>query len=112
MSLHEMGYLIRFDQLEAKKRLLAALRKAGTHKGDAAKIFECNHKTLIRWIDELGISGDVEAMIATAIKEGWHHGRVGGRPRHELTSKPARKAKGKRSAKEESTRPKRKAAAA
>lgn len=77
---HEISALIRVNQKEAKRRILAALRETGMHKGQAAKRLGCAHTTLLSWISQLGLAPEIEALDAAARKAGWHHGRVGGRP--------------------------------
>ncbi len=84
MNMHEMGYLIRFDPAEAKKRILEALRLEGVHKGNASTRLGCRHGTLIRWIEQLKLAPAIATMTARAVREGWHHGHVGGRPKERV----------------------------
>lgn len=78
---HEISALIRVAPKEAEKKVLAALRARKMHKGDASKLLGCAHSTLIDWIRLLGLAPKIEKLDAQAKKEGWHHGRNGGRPR-------------------------------
>ena len=77
---HEISAYIRVKPEEAKKRLLAALREAGMHKGEAAKALGCAYTTLLKWIDKLDLEETIQSMTERAEREGWHHGRKGGRP--------------------------------
>ncbi len=77
---HEISALIRVQPAEAAKRILAALRETGMHKGEAAKRLGCAHSTLLSWIAQLHLAQKIEALAEKARKEGWHHGRLGGRP--------------------------------
>lgn len=77
---HEINYLIALNPSEAKERILKALRKAKLHKEDAAKILECNYGTLLRWIKRLSLETQIKKMSKAAKKEGWFHGKTGGRP--------------------------------
>lgn len=72
---HTINALIQVDPSKAKAQILAALKQTGVHKGDAAAQLGCSHGTLLRWIAELGLSVEVEAMAERAAREGWHHGK-------------------------------------
>ena len=76
---------------EASDAILAALRDNAMHKGETAKALGCAHGTLLGWIALLGLADKIARLEERSIAEGWHHGRLGGRPR-----KP--KAKGSRRA--------------
>lgn len=77
---HEISALIRVQPKEAAKKVLAFLKDAKMHKGDAARQIGCAHSTLISWIRQLELAPEIEKLEAKAKKDGWHHGRVGGRP--------------------------------
>jgi transposase len=77
---HDLSALIEAKPKEAAERIMVALRQAKAHKADAAKRLGCSHQTLLRWIAKLGIGAQVDKLIARAEREGWHHGRTGGRP--------------------------------
>lgn len=95
---HELGSLIEYKPKEATERILNALREAKAHKADAAKLLGCSHGTLLRWIAKLGIGPQIDKLVAKAEREGWHHGRTGGRPRGSVKVKAARPAKKRRAA--------------
>ncbi len=78
---HEIPALIRVSPGKARETILDVLRRAGMHQGDAAREFGCAHTTLRRWISKLALEGEIEEMEARAREEGWHHGRLGGRPK-------------------------------
>lgn len=77
---HEINYLITLDPTAARERILEALRKAKLHKEDAAKSLDCNYGTLLRWIKRLSLEKKIAMLTKQAKKEGWFHGRTGGRP--------------------------------
>lgn len=79
--MHELTAMIRINPAGARTKILDALREAGMHKGRAATALECRHQTLTQWIERLELGAEVEKMTARALKDGWHHGNVGGRPR-------------------------------
>ena len=81
MSMHEMTYLIRYRPSEAKERIVAALRKAGMHRGRAAEILGCRRESVTMWIDRLGMTGAVAALEKRAVREGWYDVSPGGRPK-------------------------------
>jgi len=77
---HQINALITLEPAKAKKIILAAFKESKMHRQDAAKALECNYGTLLRWIDRLGIHDEINRMTKLSKKEGWHHGRKGGRP--------------------------------
>lgn len=77
---HVIAALIVADPKQARARLIERLRKARMHKGDCAAAIGCAHSTLLRWIRKLRLEPEIEKLEARARREGWHHGRVGGRP--------------------------------
>ncbi len=83
MNASAIGYLIKVHPNQAKVKILDALRKAKMHKGNAAVILGCRHATLLDWLTVLDLHKTVERMIVQAKREGWFHGRVGGRPSHQ-----------------------------
>jgi hypothetical protein len=91
---HDMHALIQIDPAKAKAKILATLREAKAHKGDAAAKLGCAHGTLLRWIAELDLGRAVEMQLAKAIREGWHHQRnrkSTGRPRGVKDSAPRKR---------------------
>jgi DNA-binding NtrC family response regulator len=82
---HDITHLIHIDPKAAGKRILAALKEEGMHKGNAAKRIGCAHSTLLVWIKQLELIEEIEKMTQTAVTKGWHHGNVGGRPQSEET---------------------------
>ena len=78
---HEISALIRVgNRAKAKEHILNALRASKMHKGDAVKRLRCAHTTYLFWVEQLGLAKVIEVLEAKAKKEGWHHGRKGGRP--------------------------------
>ncbi len=76
----QMRALITVEPGKAKEKILAALKTSKVHMATAAAALGCTHGTLLRWIADLELTRAVEQMKGKAIKEGWHHGRKGGRP--------------------------------
>lgn len=76
-----MHALIRERPQAARLAICLALFLSGMSKSDAAKRLKCTHGTLLRWIAMLKLEKRIELMTNDAIKNGWHHGRKGGRPK-------------------------------
>lgn len=75
-----LGRMVRLDPKKLERIMIAALRKAGMHRGGAAADLGVSHAAISRWITRLGIGDQVAELEQRALKEGWHHGRRGGRP--------------------------------
>lgn len=84
---HEINALISIDPNLAKQRILATLREAKMHRGLAAEKLGCNYATLHRWIKRLELDGSIAFLAAKAKREGWFHGRTGGRPHGKVAKK-------------------------
>jgi hypothetical protein len=73
----EMTALIVIDPDEAKKRILAAYRSAGASLREAATYLAeeggkpPTERTLHRWVDKLGLRGEMDEITKRAHKEGW-----------------------------------------
>lgn len=81
---HELHALIQVAPASAKKKIVAALKSSGMHKGEAARLLGCSHGTLLRWIDALALGDEVERLVDKARDEGWYHGenrKSPGRPK-------------------------------
>jgi transposase len=76
----EIGQLVTLDPIQARERVLDALRGAGMHRRAAAEALGCTVQTLLRWIEALGLGREVARLSVLAARDGWHHGRTGGRP--------------------------------
>lgn len=76
----EITALMVIDPVSARHRIVEALRASGMHMGEAAASLGCSYMTLQRWIAKLDLGAQVEVMKTKSVKEGWHHGRKGGRP--------------------------------
>lgn len=77
---HEINALISIDPEKAKDLILSALKKAKMHREEAAANLDCNYGTLLRWIVRLSMQREIARLTKAAKKEGWYHGRKGGRP--------------------------------
>lgn len=100
----EMGYLIKFKPEEAKAKILGAIRAAKANKGGALAILGCTYSTLYRWFGELDMKGEVDALVAKAVAEGWAEVPKGGRPPGSLNREP-RKARAAKPTKMTTARP-------
>jgi uncharacterized protein YjcR len=77
---HEINALISIDPKLAKKRIIDVMREAQMHRRAAAKKLGCDYATLHRWIKRLELETTLERLMVKAKREGWFHGRTGGRP--------------------------------
>jgi len=77
----EIQGLIIAEPEKARKKILSALEASRMHMGDAAKRLGCAHSTLLRWIAQLALARPIEVLKARAIRQGWHHNKIGGRPK-------------------------------
>lgn len=75
----KMGALIMLDPAAARVQMMDAYQAAGCSKRDASIILGCNEHTFQNWTKKLGIEKDLETMRKRAVKEGWYHGRHGGK---------------------------------
>ncbi len=75
---HQMRSLIDVDPDRARREILAAVRKAKMHMGEAAKALECRQQTLLSWVRALDLEQEIDEMRETAKRNGWHHDRLGG----------------------------------
>lgn len=78
---HEINALMTIDPKKAGDEICKALRKAGMHKGNAAKAIGCQHSTLIRWIKKLNLGKRIAVMLKQGEKEGWRYNGRTGRPK-------------------------------
>lgn len=78
---HRLSALIVVAPEEAKRAIVEAFRAAGASRRDAAKALGCDEDTLAAWIKRLDMGVELEAIVGVAKLEGWHHGKVGGRPK-------------------------------
>jgi hypothetical protein len=77
---HRLSALIQISPEEARRELLEAYRNAGASRRDAAKLLGCDEDTFATWAKRLDLGAQLEALTDAAKLEGWHHGKVGGRP--------------------------------
>ena len=77
---HPIAALIIVDPKAAKLRILDHLRRAKMHRGDAAIAIGCAHSTFLSWVRKLDLEDEIGRLERKAKREGWHHGRIGGRP--------------------------------
>jgi hypothetical protein len=75
-----MTSLIADDPDKARSRILAAFRCARCSRQDAAVLMGVSKRSLARWIVALEMTEKLSLLEAKAIRDGWHHGRVGGHP--------------------------------
>lgn len=68
---------------EARVAILRAMRLAGAHRARAAEALGCSRATFARLVARLGMEGELERLEREALRNGTHHGRLGGRPRKE-----------------------------
>lgn len=80
ISPSNLTHLIHTHPEAARKQILDALRKSGMHKGEASKLLSIAHPTLLRYIAALRLADEIDRLVEVARREGWHHGRIGGRP--------------------------------
>lgn len=78
--MHKMAAMIMVDPAKARREILVAFRNAGASRGDAAVNLGATRNTFARWVEALGLVDELAEVEARAVKQGWHHGRVGGRP--------------------------------
>ena len=83
------------DPIAAKKEIIKAFRDAHAHRGDLADFLGVSRKVLYGWIDRLGLADVLDRIEETAKKAGWHHGRLGGRPKDVGWSREERILRGK-----------------
>lgn len=83
---HELSRVLKVNPGLVREQILDALRKSGMHKGRAAHRLHAAHSTFLTWIKKLALGADIAEMTALAIREGWHHGEVGGRTRGNVWS--------------------------
>jgi hypothetical protein len=78
---HTMSAQIVLQPKTARMRILAAYRKVGASKRDTAVFLGCSEATLWRWVQKLGIAGELKRLEEEALAKGWHYGWRGGRPK-------------------------------
>lgn len=93
-KVHQMRYMILVEPEKAKREIIRALRKTGMHRAQAAAELGCAHSTFLKWIEQLKMADEIEALEETSIRNGWHHGSVGGRPKGKVWSQEERRARG------------------
>lgn len=68
------------DRERATGMILEAFRRAKCLRSEAARILGCDRETLAIWVRRLALEAQLTKLEAQAKRQGWHHGRVGGRP--------------------------------
>lgn len=71
---------------EAAREIKAAYVRAKCCQNTTAAELGASLNTFRRWVEQLGLGEALAALEAKALEEGWHHGRVGGRPRKDARS--------------------------
>lgn len=90
MNASEMGYLIRVDPKEARRRIVEALKAAKMHRGKAAQRLGCTHGTLIQWTHRLAMEAEVKRLDERAEREGWRDETAGAGGRRPGAGRPAK----------------------
>jgi len=92
----ELGYLVRHYPTQAKARVLEAYRQGGGRTIGAAAVLDAKPRTLQRWVTDLGLRDEVDAIRVA------HGGRPsttynpGGLNAGYTPPRPAKKSKGRR----------------
>lgn len=76
-----IGVLALSDPARARKRVLAAFRRAKACRADAARLLGIVPSTLRRLVARLGMAGELDAAEERATVQGWHHDKTGGWPK-------------------------------
>jgi len=79
-AFHDFTALVRSNPAEAKEKLIADYKAAHCCLTDVALKHGVQLRTVGAWVKELGIGVELLLLEDQAKKEGWHHGRRGGRP--------------------------------
>jgi transposase-like protein len=82
-----LGHLVALRPQEASAKICEAYRSAGASISDAATALGVHRESLWKYVRRLGIEGSLREIAEEARAGGWHHGRVGGRPRKATTSR-------------------------
>ena len=86
--MNEFSALVVVHPKQAAEKLVAVYTKARACQEDAAAACGVCINTWMRWVERLDLSATLEAVAEKARAEGWHHGRVGGRPTHRVNRSP------------------------
>jgi DNA-binding XRE family transcriptional regulator len=76
----ELSTLVAANAREARARIVEAYMDAGCSRQDAAHALGVSKRTLARFVDSLELTAKLATLEAKALRDGWHHGRLGGRP--------------------------------
>jgi transposase len=79
----DFSLLVLTQPSAARRKILAAFRRAKMAKIAAAEDLGVSYNTLVRWIATLDLDREIVRLRARAKAEGWHHDGYthGGRPR-------------------------------
>jgi hypothetical protein len=80
---------------KARGAIIAAFKRAACNRETTAIVLKISKRSLSRYIELLEMTEELDALESKAIRDGWHHGSVGGRPLGakdgELTGRAQRK---------------------
>jgi hypothetical protein len=79
-AMSRIGALVICDPDRARREIIRAFRDSGANRQDTAAALGVGRNALTKYVATLGITEELNELEDTAKRNGWHHGRVGGRP--------------------------------
>jgi hypothetical protein len=76
------------EPAKARDAIIAAFKRAQCNREVTAKLLKISKRSLSRYIELLEMSAKLDALEVKAIRDGWHHGKLGGRPLGAKDTKP------------------------
>ncbi len=78
--MHDFTAQVVANPKAAADAMVAAYTKARACAADTAVAMGVSLYTWLSWVERLGLDARLGAVAEKAKAEGWHHGRLGGRP--------------------------------